>query len=222
MHIGLIGGIGPAATDYYYRLLINTLRARGADFDITIVHADSPLLIANQIAGREAEQADIFARLTERLALAGADTVAVTSIAGHFCIERFTELSPLPVNNLITAVRQHLREQGYMRVGSLGTEISMRTGLYGMLNGFDCIAPDEADIKVIHDHYLAMANAGRVNDDQRTAFLAAGQDMVANQGAEAILLGGTDLVLAFDGIDPGFAVIDCAKIHALDIANRGT
>ena len=39
-----------------------------------------------------------------------------------------------------------------------------------------------------------------------------------DQGAEAIMLGGTDLVLAFAGQDPGFPLVDCAAVHADAIA----
>jgi aspartate racemase len=40
MHIGLVGGIGPAATDYYYRRLIALFAESGADLQLTIVHAE--------------------------------------------------------------------------------------------------------------------------------------------------------------------------------------
>jgi aspartate racemase len=45
MHIGLIGGIGPAATDFYYRRLISTFASRKAALELTIVHADTPTLL---------------------------------------------------------------------------------------------------------------------------------------------------------------------------------
>ena len=50
MHIGLIGGIGPAATDFYYRGLIGKAAERKIDLDLTIAHADSPTLLANMAA----------------------------------------------------------------------------------------------------------------------------------------------------------------------------
>ena len=50
MHIGLIGGIGPAATDVYYRGLISRAAQMGRDLDATIVHADAPTLLDNLAA----------------------------------------------------------------------------------------------------------------------------------------------------------------------------
>jgi hypothetical protein len=87
MHIGLIGGIGPAATDFYYRRLISTFASRKAALDLTIVHADTPTLLGNLASNNVAAQVAIYMRLTKRLAAAGAGCVVITSIAGHFCIE---------------------------------------------------------------------------------------------------------------------------------------
>jgi aspartate racemase len=47
MHIGLIGGIGPAATDFYYRRLIAAFASRKKPLELTIAHADTPTLLNN-------------------------------------------------------------------------------------------------------------------------------------------------------------------------------
>ena len=80
MHIGLIGGIGPAAS-----------AARGTALDLTIAHADAPTLLQNQERGDMDAQVGIFRRLTHRLQAAGAATIAITSIAGHFCIDALAD-----------------------------------------------------------------------------------------------------------------------------------
>ena len=79
---------------------------------MTIVHADTPTLLGNLAADRRDTQAEIFAGLTERLARAGADFVAVTSIAGHFCRREFAALSPLPVVDMIGAVAREVSARG--------------------------------------------------------------------------------------------------------------
>ena len=65
----------------------------------------------------------------------------------------------------------------------------------------------------MHDNYVAMATAGRVNDAQRRVFFAAGERLCREQSAEVVLLGGTDLFLAYQGCDAGFPVLDCADVH---------
>src|SRR5580698_10034226 len=106
MHIGLIGGIGPAATDFYYRRLISTFAGRKPALELTIVHADAPTLLGNLARNDGAAQVAIYMKLTDRLAAAGAGCVAITSVAGHFCIDKFKASSALPVVDLISEVNQ--------------------------------------------------------------------------------------------------------------------
>ena len=94
MHIGLIGGIGVAATDLYYRGLVAEMKARGAPLEMTIVHADAPTLVRNFEARKPEAQAEIFLRLADRLVAAGAQAMAITSIGGHFCIEQSSPVNP--------------------------------------------------------------------------------------------------------------------------------
>jgi aspartate racemase len=58
-----------------------------------------------------------------------------------------------------------------------------------------------------------MALAGRVTQAQREVFFSIGRRLCQEQGAEAVLLGGTDLCLAFQDHNCGFPVIDCADVH---------
>src|SRR5713226_1997651 len=104
MHIGLIGGIGPAATEYYYRGLIERHARAGTSLELTIAHADVREMARNLASHDAQKQAEIFARLVRRLAAAGAEAAAVTSMGGHFCISELTAMSPLPILNAIPAV----------------------------------------------------------------------------------------------------------------------
>lgn len=220
MHIGLIGGIGPAATDLYYRGLIRALAASPSDLDLTIAHADSPTLLKNLAESDAGAQAAIFARLTERLKIAGAQAVAVTSIAGHFCIEEFKAVSSLPVLDLLTSVTSALEKEGLGTVGILGTKTVMQTGMYGQLPSLNVVAPDDSYLDAVHRDYVDMATSGAVTDTQRKMFFDCGRELCERQGCEAVLLGGTDLFLAFDGRDPGFRAVDCALLHIADLARE--
>lgn len=221
MHVGLIGGIGAAATDLYYRGLIDGMKARKAELDLTMVHADAPTLVRNFEARQPEAQADIFLRLTERLAIAGADLVAITSIGGHFCIEQFQPRSSLPVINMIEEMNVHLKAQGYKRVGLLGTDTVMKTRFYGGVTSTDILVPPLSVIDDVHRAYVDMAIAAAVKAAQRKVFIDAGQAL-ADQGAETILLGGTDLFLAFDGQTVPFETLDCASVHIDAIARTAS
>jgi len=220
MHIGLIGGIGPAATEHYYRGLIERHGRSGVPLELTIVHADVRELARNVTAQARQTQARVFAGLVRRLAGAGAQLAAVTSMGGHFCIGELEPLSPLPLLNAIPAVEAAIRARGLRTIGILGTKLVMETGLYGGISSARIVAPEGDALERVHRSYIEMAQTGRVTEDQRQTFFEAGKWMHRKLGTEAVLLGGTDLFLAFEGQNCGFPVIDCAAIHMDAINHR--
>ena len=219
MHIGLIGGIGPAATDFYYRRLISAFASKKAALELTIAHADAPTLLGNLASDDAAGQVAIYMKLTNRLAAAGAECVAVTSVAGHFCIGAFKALSVLPVVDMIAEVNRAIEQRAFKRIGILGTRTVMQTRLYGGVSGVEVVAPEGRDLEDVHQAYIAMAASGIVTEAQRAVFTAVSKQLLNESGVEAILLAGTDLVLAFNERDTEFPLIDCAGIHADAIAN---
>ena len=221
MHIGLIGGIGPAATDFYYRGLIDRHRAAGTPLECTIAHADVGTMGRNLAEGRPEEQAAIFARLIGRMKQAGAEAAAVTSMGGHFCINQLLPISPLPLVHGIHAVDAAIRKSGLKKIGVLGTRIVMQTGLYGGVSSAELVAPEGEMFGKVGDSYSVMAGIGKVTDEQRDIFLTAGRALMA-RGCEAVMLGGTDLFLAFVGHPPPFPLVDCADIHVEAIYARSS
>jgi aspartate racemase len=220
MHIGLIVGIGPAATDFYYRYLIAALANAGRPLTLTMAHADTPTLLRNQAEGNVAAQVQIYLELTRRLQQAGIQQLAVTSIAGHFCIDAFKQVSPVPVIDLLQLVRLEVNRRGLKRVGLLGTRVVMESRFYGVLDGVEVIAPPGSSLTEVHDTYVAMASAGVASAAHRQVFLQAGHTLTTSWGCESILLAGTDLALVFKpGDAPGFDTFDCAQVHAAAIAN---
>jgi aspartate racemase len=213
MHIGLIGGIGPAATDFYYRGLVDRHAAAGIPLECTIVHADVREMSRNLSESKPELQAQVFARLIARLKAAGAEAAAVTSMGGHFCINQLLPISPLPLVHGIHAVDAAISKSGLKKIGVLGTRLVMQTQLYGGVSSAELIAPQGDMFDQVGNAYMAMAQIGRVTDQQREVFLAAGRQLIRDRGVEAIMLGGTDLFLAFAGRDPPFPLVDCADIH---------
>jgi aspartate racemase len=59
-----------------------------------------------------------------------------------------------------------------------------------------------------------------VTDDQRAVFNAAANAMLTEDRVEAIMLGGTDLALAFDAATAPFPLVDCAGLHVAAIVDR--
>lgn len=220
-HIGMIGGIGPAATEFYYRNLVKKFADAGKIMDLTIVHANTAKLIGNFQRGANMEQAEIFRNFSERLEKAGADFVVVTSMAGHFCIEEFAGVSTLPVLNAVPTIDARFAKDRLSKVGVLGTNGVMQSKFYGGVRSAELITPSEETFERVSEEYFAIARTGACTDAQRTFFFEEGQKMI-DRGAEAIVLAGTDLCLAFDNQEPGYPVLDSALIHVDAIYEAAT
>ena len=218
MHVGMIVGIGPAATDDYYRQLIATMAQAGVDLQLTMAHADTPTLLRHQAEGNQSAQVAIYMELANRLKQCGVEMIAVTSIAGHFCIEAFKKVSPIPVIDLLETVKAEVHRRGLKKVGLLGTRVVMASQFYGVLDGVQVLAPT-AMLTQVHDAYVSMASQGVATAEHRGIFLQAAEALIQEEGCESILLAGTDLALVFNkDSDPGFPFLDCAEVHASAIA----
>lgn len=213
MHIGLIGGIGLGATEFYHRRLVAGFAARNAPLHLTIAHADVGIETANLLSDNRAAQAAIFAAHARQLAGAGAECVVIPSVAGHFCIKEFEPLSPLPPVNLLDAVASHIAARGYRRIGVLGTRTVMASRFYGRLPAVEIIPPPGAELDTVHDAYINIALTGETGPEQRALFDDMGRRLLAHHGCEAVMLGGTDLSLVYRSSPPPFPYIHCADIH---------
>ncbi|WP_010142066.1 aspartate/glutamate racemase family protein [Oceanicola sp. S124] len=220
MHLGLIGGIGVAASLVYYQRLASRVADLGGTLEMTLVHADIRELITNNLAWKPRAQAESYARHIERLRAAGCDCAAITSIGGHFCFPETEALSCLPLVSAIAPLDAHFARQGLKRVGLLGTANVMRTRLFGQMVQTGAVAP-QGDLDAIGKLYQDIAVSGACTEAQRAEVFELGRKMVQDQGAEAVILAGTDLNLAFDR-DAGYPVVDALDIHVDLLARLAT
>lgn len=97
----------------------------------------------------------------------------------------------------------------------------MKTGFYGGVTSTEILVPPPPVIDKVHRAYVDMALTAAVDTTQKKVFIDAGQAL-ADRGAETILLGGTDLFLAFDGETVPFETLDCADVHINAIARAAS
>lgn len=217
LHIGLIGGIGVAATVVYYQRLAAAVARLGGQMRLTIAHGDIQTLIRHNLADERQPQAEIFAAMAAQLKGAGCDCVALTSLGAHFCFDELAAISPLPVVSGVAPLDDFFAAQGIDRIGLLGTRVVMRTRLYGQLRKTTALALED-EIEDLGQTYQEVAVSGTCTAEQRAMFLDAGRRLVA-QGADAVVLAGTDLNLAFDGQEPGYRVVDALDVHVALLAD---
>lgn len=218
MHIGLIGGIGPAATVAYYTRLVAEFKKRDLPLALTITHADIAVLVQNASSDQRQAQAEVFAYHLEQLTAAGCDIGMITALTGHFCFEETCQRSPVQLLNGVEVIDRYCEEHGIKTLGLLGSPPVLNTKLFGLLKFPKTVVP-RTGLDALGATYMKIAQAGFCTDENRSLFFDAGAAMVEEQGVDAVLLAGTDLGLAFDGQTPGFTVIDALELHVQELVS---
>lgn len=212
MHIGLIGGIGPAATLAYYQRLVDVFGRAGVPLRLTVQHADIEVLTENASRLDIDAQTEVFQAHIQSLKAAGCDVAGITALTGHFCMPRLQTVSQLPILSTTTEIEAYCAANGIACLGVLGSPPVMSTHMFGLLHKVETVVPGE-DRDVVGQTYMTIARKGACTADEANLLISAGAAMVRKQKADAILLAGTDLGLAFNGRDPSYPVIDALALH---------
>ena len=101
-------------------------------------------------------------------------------------------------------------------IGLIGTNKAMNTKIYNFFSELDWLIPDGKQFTNVHNSYVALATEGKADKKNAEILISASKSLIAH-GAEAIVLGGTDLFLVFENQELPFDVIDCADIHICHI-----
>lgn len=215
--LGLVGGLGPGATVHYYRELIAAHERHGRSLRILIAHAEIERVYAAVNAKDFDGLARYFAGVIADMAAGGAEFTAIVAATAHICARELTALSRLPLINMLTEVRQALDAQGLRRVGLLGTRFTIESRMFGCLEGIETIMPDGARIERIHELYKEFVD-GRGSDAKADELRK--REFVSRDGAQSVLIAGTDLSNVFTDSNAGFPMIDCARVHIDAIVRR--
>jgi aspartate racemase len=212
---GLVGGLGPGATIHYYRALSVAFAERRIAPAFFISHADPALVLDLMATGALEALADYLALHVASLARAGAEFAAIAAVSPHICAQQLKARIDIPFLDLIDCTRAELTERGAHRVTVLGTKFVMQSDLYGRLDGFETakLAPD--DLAFVDTNYMKIAKLGSVEysgaDIEGLRKIA--EYSVQNAGVDTVILGATDLSLAFSEADCGFPALDCSRAH---------
>jgi aspartate racemase len=217
--LGLIGGLGPGATVYYYRELIGAVAAQGRVPRLLIAQADINRIYAAVAAKHFDGLARYLAGLCEQLAAGGAEFTAIVAATPHICAAQLIALSPIPLIDMLAEVAAAVRARGLKRVALLGTRFTLETRMFGSLGNIDVVMPSAGEIDAIHRNYTDIV-AGRASPAQLEELRGLAQTFVARDGAQAVLIAGTDLSGVFTEDNAGFPMLDCAQVHIDAIVKR--
>jgi aspartate racemase len=216
--LGLIGGLGPGATVHYYRGLLAAHAAQGRVARMLIAHADvdrgRPLAEANKLD----ELAGYLNGFVDQTAAGGAEMAAIVAVTPHICAAQLLPLLRIPLIDMVSVVADEIHARGLKRIALFGTRSTVESRMFGRL-GVDVVMPAPDEIDFIHNAYLDVvydrstpAGINRLRELAHT--------LIKRDGAEAVLLAGTDLSMVMNEENAGFPTLDCAGVHIKAIARR--
>jgi aspartate racemase len=216
--LGLIGGLGPGATVHYYRELLAAHEAQGRVARMLIAHADvnhgRPLAEANKLD----ELARYLADFIESTAAGGAEMAAIVAVTPHIWTAQLLPLIRIPLIDMVSEVASEIRSRGLRRIALLGTRSTVESRMFGRL-GVDVVMPKADEIDFINSAYLDVVY-DRSTPETFDRLRALAHTLIARDGAESVLLAGTDLSMVLNEENAGFPTIDCAGVHIKAIVKR--
>jgi|CXWL01.1.fsa_nt_gi aspartate racemase len=217
--IGLVGGLGVGATVHYYEKLAAAFVERDAQPGLLISHADLGRAFTLVQQGAMDELAAYLNQHLRVLAEAGCAFAAIAAVTPMICAPQLAPIAALPLVDVFACVNAEIKRRALKRVAILGTQFVMQSDMFGRLEGVEIVRPSPEAAALVQNNYLIIARTGSVAHADIEGIRAIGKDL-ANAGADAVLLAGTELSLAFNETNAGFPVLDCGAAHIDAIVNR--
>jgi len=216
--IGLIGGLSWESSAHYYRLINEGVKAR-----LGGLHSARVLMLSLDFAPIAALQAsgdwDVLdmqmADAAKSLTAGGADMLLICANTMHLCAEAVEAATDVPLLHIADPAIAAIRAAGYTRVGLLGTAFTMEKPFYtGRMAaaGITAIIPGDADRVSVHRIIYNELVQGVIRDESRAEYRRIIAALIAD-GAEAIVLGCTEIMLLVDTSDSAVPLFDTLALH---------
>ena len=196
--LGILGGLGPMATVYFYELLTLHTQASCDQDHIDIIinsHATTPDRSAFITGRSDDDPLSVMVEDIRRMKTYGADLVAIPCNTAHYFYDKLKASTDLPILNIMEETASCLASLGVRRAGILATDGTVYSGTYDRFlaaHGIDCIRPTAEDQKTVMRIIYDDIKNGR--DPDVDAFLRVSEHL-RGAGADALILGCTELSL---------------------------
>lgn len=220
----MIGGVGPQATQFIYGKIIEFSQSKygvknNDDYPhIVIESVPVPDFISdtNQIGVAKR----MLVKSVQSLAKAGATRLCIGSNTVHILLEELKKSTGVKFISMIELVAKECVERGFTKVGLLGTPVLIKSGLYKQelkKRGIELVLPTENEIKIA-DNIIRDVLAGKKSFDKKKEYVRTLNDLF-KRGAQAIILGCTELPLAMNYEALGNRIISSGEVLAEGVAN---
>lgn len=222
--IGIIGGVGPQATQYLYGKIIELAQQKyGAknndDFPHLIIESlPIPDFISNK------EQVPVAFKMLEesvvRFVAAGVDRICIASNTVHILLPELRKVSQLNFLSIVDLVSDKCQFYGYQKVALLGTPVLTESNTYDEAFGLrkiDLIKPEKEDLKIVEEiiRGVIAGNNHNLNKESYISLI----NKLFDAGAQGIILGCTELPMAIDYAVLGKRIINSDEVLAEGIVD---
>lgn len=219
--IGLIGGMSWESTLPYYRQINEGVRERLGGLHsarLVLYSVDFADIEHLQHEGNWDAAGQMLARAAQALQRAGADFLVLATNTMHKVAPAIEQAAELPLLHIADPTAEAIRAAGLRRVGLLGTRFTMEQEFYRQRleqhHGIEVLIPDAQGRQTVHDIIYDELCQGRVLDDSRQRYRQVIAELI-DRGAEAIILGCTEIGLLVSAEDSSVPLYDTARLHAL-------
>lgn len=218
--IGLLGGMSWESTALYYKIINQGINAQLGGLHsarLVLYSVDFYEIEQLQAAGNWQEAGEKLAAAGRALQAAGADFIVLCTNTMHKVASAITSATSLPLLHIADATAEAIKTAGLGKVGLLGTRFTMEQAFYKQRlqdnYGIEVLIPDEAGREIVHQVIYQELCLGHINAASREKYRAVIEELVA-QGAEAIIMGCTEITLLLDQQDTAVPLFDTTQIHA--------
>jgi len=216
--IGLIGGMSWESTAHYYRAINQDVAARlgGLHSAPLIVHSvDFAPVAEKQAAGDWDGAGRQLADIARSLEAAGAEVIGLATNTMHAVADHITDAINVPFIHIADPTSDALLAEGFETVGLLGTRFTMEMDFYRDRlagRGLTALIP-EVDRTNLNGIIYEELCRGIVREESRRIYVSAIERLAA-RGAEAVILGCTEITMLIDDSVSPLPVFDTTDLHA--------
>jgi len=218
--VGLIGGMSWESTALYYRLMNEAVRERlgGLHSARIVLHSvEFAEVEALQRAEAWEEAGTLLAGAARSLERAGAEALVLCTNTMHKVAPAIEAATTVPFIHIADPTAAAAKAAGLERVGLLGTRFTMEQPFYRdrleRVHGIEVVVPGASDRETVHRTIYEELCLGMVDEASREAFRAVIGRLVAS-GAQAVILGCTEIGMLVGPQDSPVPVLDTTALHA--------
>lgn len=217
--IGLIGGMSWESTVSYYQLINETIKEKLGGLHsakILLYSVDFAEIERYQASGDWDKSAEVLSQIAQILEKAGADFIVICTNTMHKVAPQIQKTISIPILHIAQATADALLENGIKKVGFLGTKYTMTQEFYKeklLEAGLEVVIPDQAGVEEVNRIIYDELCLGQIKESSKQAYLAIIDDL-KNAGAEAVILGCTEIGLLVKQEDTDMPLFDTTVIHA--------